>query len=103
MSFSGMTLSEMTLSEMIVVAVLPVLVGALLLAGFRLLRGPHILDRVIALDYMTVVVVGILGLLAMTTDQAAYLDIAMVVALLSFLGTVGFAFYVEQRQERSSR
>lgn len=93
----------MELSTLILVLILPILVGALFLVGFRLLRGPHILDRVIALDYMTIVVVAFLGLYAMATDQTIYLDIAMVVALLSFLGTIGFAYYVEQRQERSNR
>lgn len=93
----------MALSDLIFTLVLPVLVGALFLVGIRLWRGPHILDRVIALDYMTVVVVAILGLYAMATDQSIYLDIAMVVALLSFLGTIGFAYYAEQRQGRSSQ
>lgn len=78
--------------------VLPLLVGALLLVFVRLLQGPHVLDRVIALDYMAVVSVGILAMYAMATDQTAYLDVAIMVALLGFLGTVGFAFYVERRK-----
>ena len=87
----------MTLATLILTVILPLLIGASLLVAIRLVRGPHILDRVLALDFMTVVAVGILGLYAIATDQAAYLDVAMVVALLSFLGTIGFAYYVEQR------
>lgn len=88
----------MILSPLTLTVVLTLLVGALLLAALRLARGPHILDRVIALDFMTVVGVGLLGVYAVATDQPAYLDVALVVALLSFLGTIGFAYYVEQRQ-----
>ncbi|MEZ4709837.1 MAG: monovalent cation/H+ antiporter complex subunit F [Caldilineaceae bacterium] len=78
--------------------VLPVLVGTLLLVFVRLMRGPHVLDRVVALDYIAVVGVGILAVYAIATDQPAYLDVAVIVALLGFLGTVGFAFYVERRK-----
>ena len=87
----------MNLTTIALTIILPLLIGALILAFVRLARGPHVLDRVIALDYMAVVGVGILGVYAIATDQAAYLDVAVIVALLSFLGTVGFAFYVERR------
>ena len=76
---------------------LPLMVGALLLVFVRLVRGPHVLDRVLALDYMAIVVVGLLAVYAIATGQAAYLDVAAVVALLGFLGTIGFAYYVERR------
>lgn len=75
---------------------LPLLAVALLLVFVRLIRGPHLLDRVMALDFMAVVVVGILGVYGVATGQQLYLDVAMVVALLSFLGTIGFTFYVER-------
>lgn len=88
----------MILSPLTISVILTVLVGTILLATWRLARGPHILDRVIALDFMTVVLVGLLGVYAVATDQPSYLDVAMVIALLSFLGTVGFAYYVEQRR-----
>ncbi|MEZ4657464.1 MAG: monovalent cation/H+ antiporter complex subunit F [Caldilineaceae bacterium] len=76
---------------------LPLLVGALLLVFVRLVRGPHVLDRVVALDYIAIVGVGILAIYAVATGQTAYLDVAVIVALLGFLGTVGFAYYVERR------
>lgn len=75
---------------------LPFLAVAFLLAFVRLLRGPHLLDRVLVLDFMSVVVVGMLGVYAITTGQSLYLDIAMVVALLGFLATIGFTFYAQR-------
>jgi multicomponent Na+:H+ antiporter subunit F len=91
----------MTLTTLTLALVLPLLVGAMIVVGARLLRGPHILDRVIALDFMTVVGAGLLGAIAIASDQPAYLDAAIVVAILSFLGTIGFAYYVEQRGRRA--
>jgi multicomponent Na+:H+ antiporter subunit F len=86
----------MNLTTLLLVGVLPLLVGALLLVLVRLVRGPTVLDRVVALDYMAVVTVGLLGVYAIATGQTAYLDVAMIIALLGFLGTVGFAYYVER-------
>jgi multicomponent Na+:H+ antiporter subunit F len=90
----------MMVEVVVYTVVLPLLVGAVFLSAVRLAKGPHLLDRVIALDFATVVVVGILGVYAIATDQPVYLDVAVVVALLSFLGTIGFAYYIEQRNRR---
>lgn len=92
-----MTEETMTLEAIVLSIGLPVLCICLLTATIRLVRGPHILDRVLALDFMIVTGVGMLGFYAVATDQPAYLDVAVVVALLSFLGTIGFAYYVELR------
>jgi multicomponent Na+:H+ antiporter subunit F len=86
----------MNLSTIILLICLPLLAVTLLLVFVRLARGPHLLDRILALDFMAVVVVGILGAYAIATAQQSYLDVAMVVALLSFLGTIGFTYYVER-------
>ncbi len=76
---------------------LPVLMLAIGLGFVRLLRGPNTADRVVALDLMTVIGIGVLAVLAMSSNQAVVLDVAIVLALLAFLGTVAFAAYVERR------
>lgn len=91
----------MELTSFIVLGGLPLLVAAMIMVGARVVRGPHILDRVLALDFMTVVGVGVLGMIAIAANEPAYLDAAMVVAILSFLGTIGFAYYTEQREKRA--
>jgi multicomponent Na+:H+ antiporter subunit F len=68
--------------------------GALLLAVGRLLRGPTLPDRVVALDLISTLVVGIICMCALIFDQPVYLRDALVLAVVSFLGTVAFAYYV---------
>jgi len=70
---------------------------ALFLAFIRLVRGPTLPDRVVALDLMTILAVAIITLYALATNERILLDTAIVLALISFLGTVAFARYVERR------
>lgn len=75
-----------------------VMIGvALLLVFVRLARGPSLSDRVIALDLMAVLAVGLIAMLALEADQPIFLDAAIVLALVAFLGTVAFARYLERR------
>jgi multicomponent Na+:H+ antiporter subunit F len=71
---------------------------ALFLAFFRLALGPSLPDRVVALDLITVIMVGFIAVFAIDSDQRVFLDAAIVVALIAFLGTVAFARYVERRE-----
>ena len=66
-----------------------------LLAVVRLVRGPSTADRVVALDLLSAVAVGIMAAWSVAADDAVYLDVALLVALLAFLGTVAFAAYAE--------
>lgn len=63
----------------------------------RLLRGPSLPDRVVALDYIAVVGVAALALLAHAHDRVAYLDIASALALIAFVSSVAFARYLERK------
>jgi multicomponent Na+:H+ antiporter subunit F len=73
---------------------LNVLVIALFLAFIRLVRGPSLPDRVVALELCGTIVVGIIAVQSILTDQRVLLDVAIGLALVSFLGTVAFARYV---------
>ncbi len=68
---------------------------AVVLAFIRVLRGPSLPDRVVAFDLMTSVAVGIMALYSIATKETVFLDVAIVLALISFLGTVAFARYLE--------
>lgn len=89
----------MTLADLAQYVVLPVLGISLLLALTRLLRGPRMPDRIVALDLMVTLGIGIIATYAIATDQAALLDVALVLALISFLGTTAFAYYLQRRPE----
>jgi multicomponent Na+:H+ antiporter subunit F len=78
------------------IAGLLVIVGALL-ATYRLLVGPTLADRVVALDLLTMLLAALLVLLAIALEVPAYLDAALALSLVSFLSTVAFARYVERR------
>ena len=78
-----------------------VVFGMLVLATFlaftRLVRGPSLPDRVVALDLITVQIAAMLAVDTIATGQPVFLDAAIVLALISFLGTVAFARYLERR------
>ena len=70
---------------------------AFFLVFIRLVRGPSLPDRVVALDLIGMLTVGTIASYEVFMGQSALLDAAIVVALVAFLGTVAFARYVERR------
>jgi multicomponent Na+:H+ antiporter subunit F len=72
------------------------LAAAAALALLRVVRGPTLPDRVVALDLFGVIVVGHIVVYTAATGEKAFLDAALVVALVSFIGTVAYARYVER-------
>lgn len=80
---------------------LVLLTGALLLALVRLVRGPSLADRILALDLITTLAIGYIAVFALRTGFALYLDIAIAIGLVGFLSTVAFARYLLRRGERS--
>jgi multicomponent Na+:H+ antiporter subunit F len=83
--------------QLVAFFVLWVLGAAIALAFVRLVRGPSLPDRVVALDLMTTLGIAVVATYAIATDQAIFIDVATIVALVSFLGTIAFAYYVEKR------
>jgi multicomponent Na+:H+ antiporter subunit F len=73
------------------------LIAAMVLTFARLLRGPTLPDRVVALDLFALITTGFLLVYAIDTEQQVLLDVAIVMALIAFLGTVAFAQYIERR------
>ena len=69
---------------------------ALLVAFIRLVKGPTLPDRIVAMDLFGVLVVGLIVVLAGSSGVRATLDAAIVIALVGFLGTVAYATYVER-------
>jgi multicomponent Na+:H+ antiporter subunit F len=72
------------------------LILAIFVAFVRLVRGPSLPARVVALDLMGSLVVGFIAIYAVATDQPIFLDVAIVLALIGFLGTVAFAYFIEK-------
>lgn len=66
-------------------------------AFMRLTRGPSPADRVVALEYIVVLAVSFAAVYAIETEQSAFLDVFVALALTLFLGTVALARYLERR------
>jgi multicomponent Na+:H+ antiporter subunit F len=75
-------------------AALGILTLALLLTIVRLIRGPTLPDRILALDLLTTLSIGFIAAIAIRTGFSLYLDIAISIGLLGFLSTIAFARYV---------
>jgi multicomponent Na+:H+ antiporter subunit F len=82
--------------NILITIILTLLVFAIFVAFIRLLRGPSLPARVVALDLMGSLVVGIIAIYAVATNQPIFLDAAIVLALIGFLGTVAFAYFIEK-------
>ncbi|MEO0561736.1 MAG: monovalent cation/H+ antiporter complex subunit F [Chloroflexota bacterium] len=76
--------------------VLFIMVLMLIPSGYRLVRGPRIADRLLALDLITTILVGIMVLLALLDSQALLIDVALGLAALSFVATLAVARFVAE-------
>jgi len=75
-----------------------ILIGVcMLMATLRLLRGPTLADRVIALDLLAFFAAGAISIVAMGSQRPELLMVAIVVALLTFMSTAAFALYIERQ------
>ena len=77
--------------------IVPALTLTVVFCFIRLVLGPSLPDRVVALDILSAVAVGMMAAYAVATDRMIFLDVALVVALITFLGTIAFAYYVNRR------
>jgi multicomponent Na+:H+ antiporter subunit F len=72
------------------------LVAAILAALYRLLAGPSLADRVVALDMVSMIIVVFLVVFRLVSGVGAYIYVAIGLALVAFLATVAFAHYIER-------
>ncbi|HZH01873.1 MAG TPA: monovalent cation/H+ antiporter complex subunit F [Flavisolibacter sp.] len=72
---------------------------SIILVFFRFWKGPSIADRIIALDLLITIGIAIIAIYSIITDQPTFLDIAMIMALIAFLGTIALSYYIEKREK----
>ena len=70
---------------------------SLLLALARAAKGPSLPDRVVALELTSMTSVGIILVRAVQDSSGYLLDVAIVLALVAFLGSVALAYFIERR------
>lgn len=69
---------------------------SILIALYRLLRGHSIADRIMALDAIGINIIAIVALLAILEDTRVFLDIILVIGILSFLSTIALSKFIER-------
>jgi multicomponent Na+:H+ antiporter subunit F len=69
---------------------------AMLCFLYRVVKGPSIADRVIALDAMGICLAGIVAIFSIILDTNAFLEVILLIGILAFLGTVAFAKFLQK-------
>ncbi|MGF9713655.1 Na(+)/H(+) antiporter subunit F1 [Paenibacillus sp. JMULE4] len=83
------------LSEMLFVALI-ILSLSILGCMYRVLKGPSMPDRIIALDSVGIQLIAIVAILSIMLRTQAYLEIILLIGILAFLGTIAFSKYIER-------
>jgi len=86
-----------SVADFILLFIMPLLGIGMIIAFIRLALGPDLPDRVVAIDLIATLIISMAAVYSIATDQPAYLDAALVLALIAFLGTVAFAYYIRRR------
>lgn len=73
---------------------LALMCAAFFLTAFRVIRGPTLPDRIVALDMLVAIAIGFIAVIAIRTGFSLYVDIAIALGLVGFLATVAFARFV---------
>lgn len=84
---------------MVMDLLLGVIAVALVLTFTRLVRGPTLADRVVALDLLTIAGVAAVAIASIRYDVEALIDVALLLALIGFIGTAALASYIERRSQ----
>lgn len=84
------------MAEIILIAALVLTALALVIGLYRLLAGPCTVTRAVALDVLTLITIPLLVAVAVISGRAIYVDVALVYAILSFLGVLALARYLEK-------
>jgi len=74
-----------------------ILAVAMLLTGWRIWRGPSIPDRIVALDLLAALIMGQFVVMVFFSGFIPYLDVATVIAVISFIATIAFARCLENK------
>ena len=69
---------------------------AMILIIYRLVKGPNASDRVIALDTIGVCLISLVGLFSIIVETSFFLEIILLLAILSFIGTIAFSKFIEK-------
>jgi multicomponent Na+:H+ antiporter subunit F len=87
----------MSLSLYFDYVILPILAISMIIVLARLMKGPNVVDRVVALDLLITSGVGVVAVYSISTEQNTFMDVGLILALIAFLGTIAFSYYIEKK------
>lgn len=73
-----------------------ILSASILGATYRVIKGPSMPDRVIALDSIGVCLIGIIAIVSVLLDTNTFSDVILLIGILAFIGTVSFSKFIEK-------
>jgi multisubunit Na+/H+ antiporter MnhF subunit len=79
-------------------AALAIHIGLLAVCVWRVWRGENVIDRLLGADVFATLVIGVLVLVALLTLDSRYIDVALAMAALGFIGTIALARFIADRQ-----
>ncbi len=68
---------------------------SIVLCLIRMIKGPSMFDRIVALDLLGITLIGFVGMLMIAQQTLVYVEVILVLGILSFLGTVALSKYME--------
>jgi multicomponent Na+:H+ antiporter subunit F len=81
--------------EIIIYIAFSLILLGLILGLVRFVKGPTAADRVVALDTMSIIATSAFALMALFFDRYIYIDVALIYAVLGFIGVIVIARYLE--------
>jgi multicomponent Na+:H+ antiporter subunit F len=81
----------------LIVKLINVILFCSLFVLFRVIVGPSPADRIVAVDILGVLIIGLLALMGIMNDQSFFLDIGLIWALMSFIASLAFSKILEGR------
>ncbi|MDX9748109.1 MAG: monovalent cation/H+ antiporter complex subunit F [Paludibacter sp.] len=88
---------ETSISEIILFIALGFLMLAMVFTLYRLLKGPTFNDQIAAMDLLASIIIGVIMVYGMLINNKMYFDIAIVIALVSFIGTIAISTFIKKK------
>lgn len=86
--------------NLILIAAFAIMMVALLFAIVRLYQGPGTVDRIIIFDLFASIAMGLMAIAFLWLNEGTMLDVGLLLSIVSFVGTIGFAKYIEKRNSQ---
>lgn len=93
----------MTVEGYLLYVVAPIISIAFIIIIVRFLKGPEMFDRVVAIDLLITSGIGLIAVFSIYYDDEIFLDVATILAVIAFLSTIAFSYYLDQGNKRDKK